>query len=339
LRQERADPRLHGPNYLIVGPWNHSNTHFITPASTSVSGPPDMDRRSLRNVLADWYRYWLAGGPRPIWMSGPRVHYYLMKGSLLDATGEWRTADSWPAPRLGFDRLYLRANGGLSRSRRAPGESPSDMYAYVPAAGTAELLSRWDNAASGSVPMPEWDQRTDEPKGLSYTTNPFAKPLRIAGPINLHLVASTQQIPEDAAAGDQPGMLQLLPPYVDTDFVVKVSDVAPDGTATLITQGYLRASHRALDRTRSEFAPSGDVVRAQHYDDARHLSPPQDGVPTAYDIEIWPTAKSFDAGHSLRLDIYSADTPGHLTLLRPALNTVFHAALAESYLTLPVLPS
>jgi putative CocE/NonD family hydrolase len=71
LRQERAHPGAHGPNFLIVGPWNHSNTHFITPASTSVSGPPDMDKGSLQTVLADWYRYWLASGPRPAWMDGP----------------------------------------------------------------------------------------------------------------------------------------------------------------------------------------------------------------------------------------------------------------------------
>jgi len=338
LRQERADPSDHGPNYLIVGPWNHSNTHFITPASNSVSGPPDMDNRSLRNVLADWYRYWLAGGPRPSWMNGPRVHYYTMKGSLLDATGGWRTANSWPDAQATYDRLYLRAGGGLSRTKPAFAEQPSDMYAYVPAAGTGELLSRWDNAASGSIPQPEWDQRTDEPKGLSFTTAPFGKPFTLAGPMNLHLVASTQQLPVALSAADT-GLTQLEPPYVDTDFVVKIADVAPDGTATLITQGYLRASHRTLDRHGSEFATSGDLIRALHYDDALHVSPPPLGEPVAYDIEIWPTAKTFVAGHSLRLDIYSADTPGHLTLIRPALNTVFHSREALSYLTVPVLPN
>ena len=48
--------------------------------------------------------------------------------------------------------------------------------------------------------------------------------------------------------------------------------------------------------------------------------------------------ETFAAGHGLRLDIYSADTPNHLTLIKPALNTVLHAPGAESYLVLPVLP-
>jgi uncharacterized protein len=120
--------------------------------------------------------------------------------------------------------------------------------------------------------------------------------------------------------------------------VVKISDVAADGTATLITQGYLRASHRDLDPSSSEFSPSGDVIRAQHFDDAAHVHPPVPGEDTTYDIEIWPTAKTFAAGRGLRLDIYSADTPNHLTLIKLALNTVLHATGAESYLVLPVLP-
>jgi predicted acyl esterase len=260
-----------------------------------------------------------------------------MNGSLLDTTGAWQTAGSWPVSHLSFERLYLRSGGTLSSRKPSAGET-GDMFAYVLAAGTAELLSRWDNAASGSIPMPEWDQRTDEPKGVSYTTGPFAKPFKIAGPINLHLVAATQQVPIAVSAGD-PGLLQLVPPYADTDFVVKIADVAPDGTATLITQGYLRASHRILDRHGSEFAPNGDLIRALHYDDARHIAPPPIGEPVVYDIEIWPTAKSFGAGHSLRLDVYSADTPGHLSLLRPALNTIFHGAEGMSFLTVPVLPS
>lgn len=328
LEQETTNPSAHGKNFLIVGPWNHGNTHFINPD------------QGFKTRLAEWYRFWLVEGTTaPSWLSGPRVHYYLMgTGALLDTTGEWRDADSWPLPSLEHKRYYLHVNGALSPA--APlGPEPADSYVYDPAAGTGELVSRWDNAA-GAVPVqPAWDQRTDEPKGLSYTVT-FDRAARLAGTINLHLRARTIGLPgRPRVNGVDGGLTQLTPPYLDTDFVVKISDVAPDGTATLITQGYLRASHRDLDPASSEFASNGDVARAQHFDDSGHMSPPSKGADTAYDIEIWPTAKTFEAGHGLRLDIYSADTPGHLTLLEPVINTVLHSAGAESYLTVPVLPA
>jgi uncharacterized protein len=321
---EQADPASYGPHYLVIGPWNHSNTHFITP------------NQGFKQELAEWYHYWLDGGPRPAFMDGPRLRYYLMgTGALLDTTGAWRTDDAWPLSDVSYERYYLRSGGSLSKDAPS-GAEPADSYVYNPTAGTAELLSRWDNAASGSIPQPAWDQRTDEPKGVSYTIH-FDEDVRVAGPMNLHLHATTVGL-ADLPVADWPAAAQVTPPYNDTDFIVKIADVAPDGTATLITQGYLRASHRDLDSSASEFSGAGDVVRAQHFDDSAHVHPPVAGEDTAYDIEIWPTAKTFVAGHGLRLDIYSADTPNHITLVKPALNTVLHSAGSESYLVLPVLP-
>jgi putative CocE/NonD family hydrolase len=327
LEQELADPANHGPNYLIVGPWNHSNTHFINPD------------QGFKQDLANWYHYWLDGGPKPTFMNGPRLRYYLMgTGALLDTTGAWHFADAWPVSGVSYDRYYLRGGGLLSQAEPTSAESAGDAYVYNPTAGTGELLSRWDNAASGSIPQPAWDQRTDEPKGLSYTVT-LDHDVRVVGPINLHLHATTVGLPgAPVDPTEWPGAAQLVPPYHDTDFVVKVSDVALDGTATLITQGYLRASHHLLDSASSEFdATSGDVIRAQHYDDSAHIAPPAPRDDITYDIEIWPTAKTFAAGHGLRLDVYSADAPNHLTLLKPALNTVLHTPQAESYLSLPIL--
>jgi len=65
--------------------------------------------------------------------------------------------------------------------------------------------------------------------------------------------------------------------------------------------------------------------------------PPADGTPRDYDIEIWPTAKTWAAGHRLRVDIYSADTPNHFALLKPALNTIYFGPGNDSYIALPVV--
>jgi len=117
----------------------------------------------------------------------------------------------------------------------------------------------------------------------------------------------------------------------------------------LITEGYLRASHRALDRRRSR------PWRPYH----RHTdpSPIRPLAENRYSIEIWPTAMEFQPGHRMRVQLTSNDTPNHfpgtVTIpdkdrlgsggLRaevaphlPALNTVRYGPGASS-LVLPVL--
>ena len=126
----------------------------------------------------------------------------------------------------------------------------------------------------------------------------------------------------------------------DTDWHAKLSDVAPDGSETLITEGALRASHRALDRAKST------PVRPYH----PHTNPQpiQPGRFYPYDIEIEPTAYRLARGHRLQLRVTSTDLPTHLpgsfafsrsrpqdvrvNLHPPATNSV---RLEDSYLSLP----
>ena len=336
-----------GPNFLIAGPWNHSGTHFITPD------------QGFRDELLDWYGYWLegkeAGLPAPSWIeqgfdgSGGRALYFQSTtGKVNGATpadGSWRTASTWPPPSIDVQKMYLgRDREGLLADPRSgeltPPDSPDDTTGWYwisnPAAGTGELLSRWDNAASGSVPHPQWDQRTEDGKGLTFTSSAMATDLSIAGPISLNVWASVTGTGNESRSPDAGGAGQMSPPRLDTDFVVKLSDVAPDGTATLVTQGYLRASHRAYDPDSSVYI-DGELMAPYHLHTEAAVTPPEEGTlmrpgRDLYNIEIWPTAKTFAAGHKIRLDIYSADTPNHMTIVRPTVN-----GLGGGWLSLPVV--
>jgi predicted acyl esterase len=73
------------------------------------------------------------------------------------------------------------------------------------------------------------------------------------------------------------------------------------------------------------------VLQPFHWHDQEHLAPPLAERPYRYEVEIWPTAKRFAAGHRLRIALYSADTANHLTLVKPVTNTVW----GGSYLLLP----
>lgn len=326
-----------GPNFLIAGPWNHGGTHFIDPD------------QGFKEFLRDWYLWWLEGGiPKPAWIAngfdggGARVRFFQSKTGVVNGSsqldGQWLDAAEWPIAETSVTKLYLRAGGKLSTDEPEGSESP-DRYVYDPAAGTAEVLSRWDNAAG--TPQPEWDQRTDGLKGLTYETDELEQDLEVAGPIALHLWAATDGVPGDPSlAAAWPGEAQAAPPYHDTDFVVKLSDVAPlleGGSARLVTQGYLRASHRAYDPDQS-FSIGEEILAPYHLHTPAALDPPSPGDVREYVIEIWPTAKTFPLGHRLRIDIYSADTPNHIALVKPAVNTVYHSKTLQSYLAVPLLP-
>ena len=59
-----------------------------------------------------------------------------------------------------------------------------------------------------------------------------------------------------ATSSGRPGCTSSPPPRAsDTDWHAKLADVAPDGSETLITEGALRASHRALDRAQEHTGP------------------------------------------------------------------------------------
>ena len=117
----------------------------------------------------------------------------------------------------------------------------------------------------------------------------------------------------------------------DTDWIAKLQDVAPDGSAQDLTQGWLRASHRALDATRS----------TPHFPYHPHdrIEPLSPGVRTEFEIAILPTAHRFRTGHRLRLVLTSQDGGGfamqglsHTGLGIAARNRIF----ASSRLTVPL---
>lgn len=111
----------------------------------------------------------------------------------------------------------------------------------------------------------------------------------------------------------------------DTDFAARLSDVFPDGRAIQLQNGVLRARYRNLEAQPTLLQPR---------------------VVYRLEIDIWATANRFKAGHSLRLDISSADFPrfdrntnrgGEPGPPIPAQQTLYHDEQHPSHLLLPVV--
>lgn len=210
---------------------------------------------------------------------------------FVEGADEWRAADTWPLPGTDFRSLHLRADGRLGAE---PGPEGARDYLHLPAA-----VERPGNSNPPTLPA-----------RLAWDTEPFREPIELAGPLVLHLVAASTA--------------------TDADWIVKLSDVTEDGTARALTQGWLRASHRAKDPARSQ------PHRPHHpHDRAEPLVP---GQATAFEIAVLPMAQRFEPGHRLRLEITSHDGDGfamqglsHAPLSLPARQRIF----SDSRLVLP----
>ena len=118
----------------------------------------------------------------------------------------------------------------------------------------------------------------------------------------------------------------------DTDFVVKLCDVEPDGVSRILAEGILRARFR------------------EGYDSPRLVEP--DAV-LDYAIDLVATSNVFLAGHRIRVAVTSSSFPRFdrnpntgrpLGTDRPedlvaARQTVFHDAARPSHIVLPVVAS
>jgi putative CocE/NonD family hydrolase len=237
----------------------------------------------------------------------PNVEVY------LQGKNSYVSSSTWPPAGTTYQRFAL-GNGTLGTAQ--PGEA---NYVTNPAEGFSLALTRYGTVAG--TPYVPTDQRLEGASGVTFRTPVLSKPLRLTGPIALHLVAKS--------TAD------------DTDWYAKLADVSPDGTEDLITEGALRASHRALDARRSK--------PGRPYHPHLREEPIEPGRFYPYDIEIWPTAYELQPGHRLQLRLTSTDLPTHLPgkvyfdidhpeqvrieLNDPATNTV---RLKDSYLELPV---
>jgi predicted acyl esterase len=112
-----------------------------------------------------------------------------------------------------------------------------------------------------------------------------------------------------------------------------------------LTRGWLKASHRAIDPTRSKaWRPWHPLTRQAQ----KKVVP---GEVTEYAIEILATANLFRRGHRICIDIASADmptgvggatnaeyVPNHICSSKTTLHKVYHDAQRPSHLLLPIIP-
>jgi putative CocE/NonD family hydrolase len=257
-----------------------------------------------------FFDHWLKGIDNGI-TDEPAVRYYMMAsartGRASDKNG-WRTAEEWPPTESTRTRFYFQPDGGLSTDPPTNG-APSTTYAFDPADPVPTLGGLNLTLPIGPMDQREVGERSDY---LRFQTEVLSEDLVIAGKIDVALCAAT----------DGP----------DTDSMVKLVDVYPDGYEALVIDSGIRTRYRHGLRT--------DLVEM--------MTP---GEPTRLEIDLWNSAITFEAGHRIAVHVTSSnyprfdvnpntgEAPGAATLEpRIARNTVYHSGSCASAIILPVMP-
>lgn len=221
---------------------------------------------------------------------------------------------SWPIPSVQARRLFLGDNGRLADT--PPARGAKDRYTTA-GDGTATTFDESSGSIWFGLPALHWAP-PQAGHALSYVSDALPATTVMAGTARLDL---------------------LIGAYVpDVDLQITLSEVRADGTEYYVQNGWLRASHRALDATQS------GVLRAVPTHAEADAAPLPKGEFEPVAIETMPFAHAFHAGSRIRLII---DTPGgsrplwKFAIRRPNAGdrvVVARGGFFPSSIALPVVP-
>lgn len=299
-RTQSATAEARDGTRLIIGPWLHDSALKGRYADCSF-GPQASGIASATGERILAFLDWHLKHKKSPFMDEKPVRLFLM------GKNEWMETDAYPPRGMVYEQYYLhsdgRANGLQSTGRltaAGPGGEPADEYVYDPAQPfqTIRLLSN------------EWfedqTERENRQDLLLYTSEPFAKPKTLCGPVLLRLFAQTSA--------------------VDTDFACRLLLVDPHGKAWHLQGNLVRARYR--NGKKPELPEPGKI-----YEYSLLVGNVAREIPAGYAlrIEVMSSLEPVARRHSNLADPLGPK-------MQPATQHIFHDERHPSCLRLPVLP-
>jgi len=218
-RQHRGGPNSRGQQKVLLGPWLHGRYNKQSPKVGELEYPEN-STFDVKAHMIKWFDHHLKGVDNGV-AEEHTVRYYVMGavGESGAPGNEWREANDWPIPVQETSYYLTPANeqgeGGLALT--TPSSGGETTYTSDPN-NPAPIPVR---AFPGARDAREYEQHS-EPQ--TFTTEPFAEPVEWTGKVKVELYVSTS--------------------VKDTDYVVRLSDVYPDGRSILIMDKIQRARFR-----------------------------------------------------------------------------------------------
>ena len=260
IMNESATETARTGSRTVIGPWAHSKRRRYGNIDFGPAAQLDTVDLEIR-----WFDYWLKGKQNGIDKTAP-VRIFVM------GDNHWRNEPHWPLERA-TEKVFYLTSAGHANAPAGDGklvaktfeDAGRDRFTYDPKDPVPSL----HGPALIQIPT---DQRPLAKRKdiLVYQTEPLDERIEITGNPVAQLFASSSA--------------------PDTDFFVRLIDVAPDGIERDVSLGMVRARFRnGMDKP-SPITP-GEVVK--------------------YTIRMNPTSNAFLPGHRIRLDITSSDFPNY----------------------------
>jgi len=275
----RLAEHLQVPHKVTVGPWAHLYPHEALP--TPAVG---FLQESLR-----WWDHWLKGRDTGL-MAETAHRFYMMEPAgpvthLEHRDGRWVPEAAWPSPNVQLSKL------ALNPGRLDPAAAVEQALSICSPQTTGLAAGDWASFGNpGDLPG---EQSLDSFGSLEFDGQPLHEQLEILGnPVVMLDVAADKPV---------------------AFVVARLIDVAPDGTAALVSRGFLNLTQRDGRDKPSAVIP---------------------GTRYSVRVGLHGTGYVFRPGHRLRLALSTAYWPIIWPSPETAAVTVFTGV--SSFLALPV---
>jgi putative CocE/NonD family hydrolase len=295
---------------LVIGPWTHGFNAGRKLLDTDFGPQSVID---WNGYVCRWLDHHLKGQSNGVMDDAP-VFVFVM------GRNRWHAEKDWPLPQTRWTRYYLHSGGKANSlsgdgtlSTAAPADEPPDTYSYDPSKPTLSPFT------GGHIDGPADTRKAAAGRDvLVYTTPPLEEDVEVTGPVEAKLYAATSAR--------------------DTDWMVRLIDVRPDGRAALLCDGVMRA--------RCRDPKNGGAFTASR------LSTIEPDRVSEYTIRFWRgTGNVFRKGHRIRVEVSSSYYPYYLRNLNTgadnvaleseaivARQKVLHDREHPSHVVLPVIP-
>ncbi|HEV7691695.1 MAG TPA: CocE/NonD family hydrolase [Hyphomonadaceae bacterium] len=226
------------------------------------------DGVDMFSEMKRFFDFHLKGVDNGIMAEAP-IRYFTVNAP---AGQEWKSASTWPLPEAKPTAYHLAPRGRL-----------------LPAQGGGATAFK----VSQNVDCPP-------PVSAAQRSGPFAQPCVNAAAASLFV---TPQLTQDTEVTGHPvADIWVSADATDANIFVYLEDIAPDGTATTLTDGRQRASLRKV--VQPPYDNLGLPWRRSYKEDVQLLVP---GAPVRMQFDLFPVSYVFKKGHRIRVSVTGAD--------------------------------
>lgn len=264
----RMAEHLRCPRKALIGPWAHKFPYRGKP------GP----KIGFLQECVRWWDHWLKGRDTGM-MDEPMLRAWMRNSERSgprhdEWSGRWVAEESWPPPGIEPERLFLRP-GGLAVEK-----DPDNSEIAITSPQTAgHTMGNWCPHCN-DPDLPE-DQRHELGHATVFDGGPLTEPVEVFGaPV---------------------ARLDVTPDKKNALVAAVLSEVFPDGSATLISYGVLNLTHRDSHEFPEELEPGKRYTVDVRLNEIAHRFAAGNRIRLALSTSFWPTVWPSPEPVTLRL--------------------------------------